>query len=219
MPSSRPLGCNNGPAPLLVGLTGGIGSGKSTVAALLAQHGAAVIDADAISRQLTAAGGSAMAAIARHFGADFITAEGALDRDRMRALAYTDPLAKQQLEAIIHPLVGEETWRQARTAVAAGHPCLVFDVPLLVESTRWRQQVDHVLVVDCLPQTQIRRVVARNALAPAAVEAIMAAQSSRLSRLKAADSVIFNDDLTLEDLSLEVAALAPRFKLSLRLKP
>lgn len=202
-----------------VGLTGGIGSGKSTVAALLAQRGAAVIDADAIARQLTASGGAAMVAIARRFGAEFITAEGALDRDRMRTLAYTDPLVKQHLEAIIHPLVAQETWCLARAAQAAGHPCLVFDVPLLVESTTWRQQVDHVLVVDCLPATQIRRVMARNALTPAAIEAIMAVQSSRSSRLKAADSVIFNNGLTLGDLSLEVAALAPRFKLSLHLKP
>lgn len=205
-------------APFHVGLTGGIGSGKSTVAALLARHGAAVIDADAIARQLTASGGAAMAAIARQFGDDFITFEGALDRDRMRALAFTEPNAKQQLEAIVHPLVAEETWRQASAARAAGHPCLVFDIPLLVESATWRQKVDHVLVVDCLPETQISRVVARSALATAAVEAIMAHQSSRLRRLKAADSVIFNDGLTLGDLSLEVAALAPRFKLSLRLK-
>jgi len=202
-------------APFYVGLTGGIGSGKSTVAALLAQHGAFVIDADAIARQLTAPGGAAMAAIVQCFGADFITAEGALDRDRMRALAYTDRSAKQQLEAIIHPLVAEETWHQASAAQVAGHPCLVFDVPLLVESATWRQKVDHVLVVDCLPETQIVRVMARNTLEPAAVEAIMAHQSSRQSRLKAADSVIFNDGLTLHDLSLEVAALAPRLQLSL----
>ncbi|OIP18899.1 MAG: dephospho-CoA kinase [Comamonadaceae bacterium CG_4_9_14_3_um_filter_60_33] len=199
-----------------VGLTGGIGSGKSTVAALLAGHGAAVIDADAIARQLTAPGGAAMAAIGQRFGADFITAEGALNRDRMRDLAFTQPAARQQLEAIIHPLVTEETWRQAQVAQAAGHPCLVFDVPLLVESATWRQKVDHVLVVDCLADTQIARVMARNAMPRAAVEAIMANQSSRLRRLKAADSVIFNEGMTLEDLRLAVAALAPRFKLSLR---
>jgi len=199
-----------------VGLTGGVGSGKSTVAALLAGHGAAVIDADAIARQLTAPGGAAMAAIGQRFGADFITAEGALNRDRMRDLAFTQPAARQQLEAIIHPLVTEETWRQAQVAQAAGHPCLVFDVPLLVESATWRQKVDHVLVVDCLADTQIARVMARNAMPRAAVEAIMANQSSRLRRLKAADSVIFNEGMTLEDLRLAVAALAPRFKLSLR---
>jgi len=198
-----------------VGLTGGIGSGKSTVAALLAGHGAAVIDADAIARQLTASGGAAIETIAEQFGAHFITAQGALDRDRMRELAFADPAAKRQLEAIIHPLVGQETWRQASAARAAGHACLVFDVPLLVESATWRQKVDHVLVVDCLAETQIARVMARNALSRAAVKAIMANQSQRLRRLQAADSVIFNDSLSLADLRLEVAALAPRFRLSL----
>jgi dephospho-CoA kinase len=196
-------------------LTGGIGSGKSTVAALLARLGAAVIDADAIARQLTAPDGLAMPAIAQQFGPDFVTPEGALNRDRMRALAFTDPGAKKNLEAIIHPLVAEETARQTGAAEQAGHPCLVFDVPLLVESARWRQKVDHVLVVDCLPETQITRVMARNGLTRAAVEAIIAAQSQRLRRLQAADSVIFNDGLTLQGLSAEVAMLAPRFKLSL----
>jgi dephospho-CoA kinase len=196
-------------------LTGGIGSGKSTVAALLARLGAAVIDADAIARQLTAPDGLAMPAIAQQFGPDFVTPEGALNRDRMRALAFTDPGAKKNLEAIIHPLVAEETARQTGAAEQAGHPCLVFDVPLLVESARWRQKVDHVLVVDCLPETQITRVMARNGLTRAAVEAIIAAQSQRLRRLQAADSVIFNDGLTLQGLSTEVAMLAPRFKLSL----
>lgn len=201
-----------------VGLTGGIGSGKSTVAALLAQHGAAVIDADAIARQVTAPAGAAIAAIANRFGADFITAEGAMNRDRMRALAFADSHAKQQLEAIIHPLVGAETWRRAQVAQAAGHACVVFDVPLLVESASWRQKVDHVLVVDCLVETQILRVMARNAMSRATVESIIAQQSSRHRRLKAADSVIFNDTLTLEGLGLEVAALAPRLRLSSQLK-
>ena len=202
-------------APFQLGLTGGIGSGKSTVATLLAQLGAAIIDADAIARQFTTPGGLAMPAIAQQFGPEFVTTQGALDRDRMRALAFSDPDAKHKLEAIIHPLVAEETTRQARAAQARGHPCLVFDVPLLVESARWRKRVDHVLVVDCLTETQIMRVMARNGLTRSAVEAIIAAQSSRLRRLHAADSVIFNDELTLEGLSAEVAMLAPRFKLSL----
>jgi len=202
-------------APFQLGLTGGIGSGKSTVATLLAQLGAAIIDADAIARQLTTPAGLAMPAIAQQFGPEFVTTQGALDRDRMRALAFSDPDAKHKLEAIIHPLVAEETTRQARAAQARGHPCLVFDVPLLVESARWRKRVDHVLVVDCLAETQIMRVMARNGLTRSAVEAIIAAQSSRLRRLHAADSVIFNDELTLEGLSAEVAMLAPRFKLSL----
>jgi len=202
-------------APFHVGLTGGIGSGKSTVAALLAQLGAAIMDADAIARQLTVPGGLAMPVIAQRFGTDFVTAEGALDRDRMRALAFKDPCAKLNLEAIIHPLVAEETRRQAGAAEQAGYPCLVFDVPLLVESVSWRQKVGHVLVVDCLEETQIARVMARNGFKRAAVEAIIAAQSSRLRRLQAADSVIFNEGLTREGLRAEVTALAPRFKLSL----
>jgi len=188
------------------------------VAALLAQHGAAVIDADAIARQLTAPGGAAIDAIAKQFGADFITAEGAMDRDRMRALAFADSQARQKLEAIIHPLVGEETWHQANVAEAAGHPCLVFDVPLLVESATWRQKVDHVLVVDCLVETQILRVMARNAMPRATVESIIAQQSIRQRRLKAADSVIFNDALTPGDLDREVVALAQRLRLSLHPK-
>lgn len=201
-------------APFQLGLTGGIGSGKSTVAMLLAQAGAAIIDADAIARQLTAPNGLAMPAIARKFGPEFVTDQGALDRDRMRALAFSDPGAKLRLEAIVHPLVAEETARQGDAARVAGHPCLVFDVPLLVESARWRQKVDHVLVVDCLAETQITRVMARNGLTRAAVEAIISAQSTRLRRLQAADSVIFNDGVTLQGLSAEVAMLAPRFKLS-----
>lgn len=184
------------------------------MAALLAQAGAAIIDADAIARQVTAPDGLAMSAIAQQFGPEFVTAQGALDRDRMRALAFSDPGAKLRLEAIVHPLVAQETARQGDAARAACHPCLVFDVPLLVESARWRQKVDHVLVVDCLAETQINRVMARSGLTHTAVEAIIAAQSSRLRRLQAADSVIFNDGLTLQGLSTEVAALASRFKLS-----
>ena len=198
-----------------MGLTGGIGSGKSTVANLLAQLGAAVLDADAISRALTAPHGLAIDAIRQAFGADFVTPAGALDRERMRTLVFADPGAKQRLEAIIHPLVAQETSRQALAAQASGRQCLVFDVPLLVESGRWRQNVDQVLVVDCLPETQISRVMARSALSREAVLAIMASQANRVTRLHAADAVIFNDTLTLDDLAGEVRALAPAFGLSL----
>lgn len=201
--------------PFHLGLTGGIGSGKSTVAELLAKLGAAIVDADAIARSLTAPGGLAITAIAQQFGPEFIAADGAMDRDRMRTLAFSDPGAKKRLEAIIHPGVSEETRRQAEAAAAAGFRCVVFDLPLLVESSRWRQKVDHVLVVDCLAETQITRVMARNGLPRATIEAIMATQSSRQRRLQVADSVIFNDGLNLQGLSAEVAALAPRFKLSL----
>ena len=196
------------PTPALrIGLTGGIGSGKSTVAQLLAERGAAVIDADAIARSVTAPHGLAMPEIARVFGAEFIDAQGALDRDRMRAHVFANPSAKKQLEAIIHPLVAQQTQAQAQQAESAGHIALVFDVPLLVESGRWRQQVDQVLVVDCLVETQVQRVIARNGLPRETVAQIIAAQASRAQRLAAADWVIFNDQLSLTQLRAEVFAL------------
>ncbi len=196
-----------------VGLTGGIGSGKSTVAQMLTQLGAAVIDADAISRATTAAGGAAIAAIAQRLGPQFITAEGALDRTLMRERAYADPQARKLLEEIVHPLVGQESARQVQAALDAGMPCIVFDIPLLVESGRWRAQVDRVLVIDCSPQTQVERVVARSALDPDAVRAIMAAQAPRARRLAAADIVICNDGISLEQLRDKVVQAAAGFGL------
>lgn len=196
-----------------VGLTGGIGSGKSTVLAMLAQLGATPVDADAISRRTTAAGGAAIAEVARVFGADFITPEGALHRERMREHTFADPQARKQLEAIIHPLVGAESARQVRAAVAAGAKCIVFDIPLLVESGRWRGQVDRVLVVDCSEATQVARVVQRSGLAEAAVRAIIAAQASREQRLAAADAVICNEGISLEELAHEVKQVAASFGL------
>jgi dephospho-CoA kinase len=193
---------------LRVGLTGGIGSGKSTVLAMLAELGAAVIDADAISRGTTAAGGGAIAAVAQRFGADFITPEGALDRERMRAHVYADPQARKELEDIIHPLVGQESARQVEAALAAEARCIVFDIPLLVESGRWRQQLDRVLVVDCSPETQFARVVQRSGLAPEAVRAIMDAQATREQRLAAADIVICNEGLSMEQLAVQVKEVA-----------
>jgi len=199
---------------LRVGLTGGIGSGKSTVAGLLAACGAAVIDADAISRQTTTPGGAAIGLIAQQFGADFVTAEGALDRERMRQLVFSDPQAKKRLEAIVHPLVAQETGRQAAQALQSGHACIVFDVPLLVESGRWRQQVDQVLVVDCDEETQISRVMTRSGWSREMVLQVMAGQASRSQRLAAADVSINNDgDLSLPALQALVRELAQRFGL------
>lgn len=198
---------------LRIGLTGGIGSGKSTVAALLAELGAAVIDADAISRQTTAAGGAAIAAIRREFGAEFITADGALDRERMRARVFADPAARRRLETIVHPLVAAETARQTQAAIDAGRRCLVYDVPLLVESAHWRGRVDQVLVVDCETETQIERTMRRSGLARAAVEDIVAAQASRLQRLHAADAVIYNDGIPLDGLKRLAQETARRFGL------
>ncbi len=200
------------PQPLFrLGLTGGIGSGKSTVANLLAARGAAVVDADAIARAVTAPHGSAMPAIAKTFGNDFVDADGALNRDRMRDLAFSDPDAKKRLEAIVHPLVSQESQRQTEAAIQSGHRCVVFDVPLLVESGRWRQQVDRVLVVDCTRETQIARVMARNGMAREMVERIIDAQLPSGVRLAAADWVIRNDDLSLDALRVEVNALPLEF--------
>ena len=196
-----------------IGLTGGIGSGKSTVLQMLQALGAAAVDADAISRATTAAGGAAIPHIAQRFGPEFITADSALDRARMRERAYAHPEARQELEQIIHPLVGEEIARQVDAALAAGARCIVFDIPLLVETGRWRSQVDRVLVVDCEPATQVTRVVARSGLAPDEVRAIIAAQAPRALRLAAADLVICNEDLSLEALRYEVEQAAQSFGL------
>ncbi len=202
------------PAPVRLGLTGGIGSGKSTVAGLLVGLGAGLVDADAISRQLTIAGGLAMSAIAATFGSDFVDASGALARDRMRQLVHTDASARIRLEAIIHPLVGQESRRQAALLAEQACPCIVFDVPLLVESAHWRGDLDHVLVVDCTTEKQIDRVMARNQLSRAEVEKIIASQASRRLRLAAADSVIFNVGLSLDELAVELQQISARFGLS-----
>ena len=200
-------------AVLRLGLTGGIGSGKSTVAQFLVQRGAALIDADATARSVTAAGGAAIPALRAAFGDGFIDADGALDRERMRALAFTDPQAKQRLEAIVHPLVGEEIQARATAAAASGTRCLLFDIPLLVESGRWPRQLDRVLVVDCTPQTQLARVAARSALDTASIERIIAAQAPRMQRLAAADAVLFNDGITLQQLEGQVELIARHFGL------
>lgn len=200
-----------------LGLTGGIGSGKSTVSAMLAGLGAALIDADANSRAVTAAGGAAIAAIRSGFGDALLTPEGALDRVAMRKLVFQDPQAKQRLEAIVHPLVGQLGQQQLQAARAAACPVVLYDIPLLVESGRWRAQLDAVLVVDCLPETQVARVMQRSGLDEAAVRAIMAAQATRAQRLAAADTVIYNEGLSLAQLQVEVNGFAQGFGLSLPL--
>jgi len=199
---------------LRIGLTGGIGSGKSTVLQTLAALGAATIDADAISRATTAAGGAAMPAIAREFGPDFVGPDGAMNRERMRAEVFSRPEARRQLEAIVHPLVSATIREQAQQAQAEGRACLVIDIPLLVEGGRQRYSLDQVLVVDCLPATQVQRVMARSGLDEAQVRAIIAAQAPREARLAAADVVIFNQDLSLAQLEAEVRKVATGFGLS-----
>lgn len=191
-----------------IGLTGGIGSGKSTVGRLLAEHGAALMDADALAKQLTSPGGLAMAAIAAEFGPHIVTESGELDRAQMRQLVFNDNRAKARLEAIVHPLVWQEAERHAQAAMSAGHACIVFDVPLLVESPRWRSVLGRVVVVDCTVPTQIARVVARNGLPVAMIEKIIASQATRVQRLAAADVVIYNEELSLAHLAVQVTRLA-----------
>jgi dephospho-CoA kinase len=198
---------------LHLGLTGGIGSGKSTVAALLAEHGATIIDADAISRATTAIGGAAIASIREIFGAAMITNQGALDRESMRKRIFSDPSAKRRLENIIHPLVGDAINTEVQAALADGAKCIVFDIPLLVESPHWRRRLQRVLVVDCLPATQIARVRQRNALLEDQIIQIMSTQATRTNRLAAADVVLFNDGQDLGTLATQVAEMAPKFGL------
>jgi len=193
---------------LRIGLTGGIGSGKSTVAGLLALQGATIVDTDLIARQLTLPGGAAIDAIATEFGSDLIDAHGALDRARMRRIVFAEPDRKRRLEAILHPLIGTETERQSAAAAA---PAIVFDIPLLVESGRWRTKVDKVLVVDCRETTQVERVVARSTWTPEAVRAVIAQQARRPLRRACADAVIFNDGIAPERLAGLVQALWERW--------
>lgn len=196
---------------LVVGLTGGIGSGKSTVADLLAALGAEVVDTDAIAHELTGVQGAAMGQIAAAFGPSVVRDDGALDRVAMRRLVFSDPAAKNRIEAILHPLIRRESERRCRLAAAA--PYVVLVVPLLVESGAcgaYRQRVDRVLVVDCDEATQLSRVVARSGLLPAEVQAIMATQASRAERLAVADDVVFNGG-TRDDLNTQLATLHRRY--------
>jgi dephospho-CoA kinase len=187
-----------------IGLTGGIGSGKSSVATMLARRGAAIIDTDKIARQLTVAGGAAMAALQRTFGTTILLANGALDRDVMRALAFADPAARKRLEAVLHPLIDA---RALSDAAAVSGAWVVFDVPLLTESPRWRERVDRVLVVDCSARTQAERVARRVGWTRDAAERVIASQAGRATRRAIADAVIFNDSIDLDQLDDAVAVV------------
>jgi dephospho-CoA kinase len=196
------------PAPLAIGLTGGIGSGKSTVAALLVAHGATLVDTDAIAHALAAPGGAAMPVLRAEFGAEVADAHGALDRARMRALVFDDPSAKRRLEAVLHPMIGAEAQRQAGDAAArSASGVVVFDVPLLTESSAWRDRCQRILVVDCSADAQVQRVIARSGWTAEQVWRVIAAQSPRAARRAIADAVVFNDGLDRDALAAEVAAL------------
>ncbi len=197
-----------------MGLTGGIGSGKSTVGAMLVAHGAALVDADQIAREVTGPLGTAMPAIRSAFGDSYVDASGALDRARMRALVFSQPDARAQLEAIVHPLVTLHSDQAARLAAEAGATVIVFDIPLLAESGRWARRLDAVVVVDCSAATQIERVVRRSGLAPEAVQGIIDSQATRTARRAMADVVIMNDaDCTLRELEIRTRQTAALFGL------
>jgi dephospho-CoA kinase len=175
---------------LVVGLTGGIGSGKTTVADFFAGLGAAVVDTDAIAHELTSARGAAMPAIVEAFGGAVVRGDGGLDRAAMRRLCFSDPARRERLEAILHPLIRRESVARCERADRAPYVLLV--VPLLVESGAYRDRVDRILLVDCDEALQIARVMARSALSEDEVRAIMATQASRAERLAAADDVLSN---------------------------
>jgi len=194
------------PAFKRIGLTGGIGSGKSTFGSLLVDRGFACIDADAISRDLTGVNGAAVSHIQQVFGEDFIAADGSMDRSKMRALVFAQPHAKTQLQSILHPLIRAVIADKEAAFKAKGKPLVVLDIPLLVESASWSKQLDGVLVVDCSEDRQIARVMARNGWTREEVQAVMSAQASRQERLAAATWVIDNDSDDMEDLKRQALA-------------
>ncbi len=199
------LGILKGHAPF-VGLTGGIGSGKTAVSDALAKLGAGVVDTDLIAHQITAPNGIAIPLIEKQFGPAFIDPSGALDRGKMRNLVFADPEARKSLETITHPLIREVTIRQAKQLLEANAPYLLFVVPLLIESGNWRSLLDYLVVVDCPEEAQIARVMQRSKLSREEVERILKAQATREERLACADAVIENQG-TLDTLQAEVLRL------------
>jgi dephospho-CoA kinase len=196
---------------LSLGLTGGIGSGKSTVAQLLVQAGAFLVDTDAIAHQLAQPGGLAIAPITAQFGAEAIDARGALNRERMRQIVFADAQAKLRLEAILHPLIGQAAQEQA---ALAGGRTVVYDVPLLGASSRWRTSVQRVLVVDCSAATQAARVAQRLGWTHEAAQRVIAQQMPRAERRALADAVIFNDAISVAMLAEQLAALLVHWPLA-----
>ena len=195
---------------LLVGLTGGIGSGKTTVSDLLTQLGAGVIDTDLIAHQITGPGGSAIPLIQKEFGPDYIDASGALNRAKMRTLVFENPKFRGLLEQITHPLIQQKTIQQALELAKNGAPYLVFVVPILIESRTWQNLIDYLIAVDCPVETQIERVMHRNNLSRADVWKIIKAQVSRHDRNAQANTVIENTG-DLDSLKIHVEDLNEKF--------
>jgi len=190
-----------------IGLTGGIGSGKSTLGQMLQERGYPLINADEISHALTAAQGAAIEPIRERFGPAFIAADGALDRARMRQLVFNDAAAKQRLQAVLHPLILAGIQSAEASIKDKGNSLVVIDIPLLVESAHWRAVLQQVIVVDCEEETQVARVMQRNKLSAAEVRQIMANQVSRERRLAAADMVVFNNSDQLADLQQQAQTM------------
>ena len=190
-----------------IGITGGIGSGKSTVTQMWVRCGAHAIDADQLSRDLTRSGGAAIPLIRQAFGPSSIASDGAMDRAHMRERVFSDPHVKAQLEAILHPMIRDASERLSQAARLSGARVLVHDIPLLGESGRQGRHLDRVLVVACSPETQVSRVMARSGMSRDEVLRIMQAQASRQARLAAADWVIVNEGIDLAQLEREVQAL------------
>ena len=195
---------------LIVGVTGGIGSGKSTVAELLAERGATVVDTDVIAHELTGANGPAMPTIVAAFGASVLRADGGLDRAAMRRLVFADRSARTRLESILHPMIRSGSDARCAAAVAANAPYVLLVVPLLVETGGYRERVSRVLVVDCSEETQVSRVMARSRLSADEVRAIISTQAPRAVRLAAADDVVLNED-GLEALHAQLDELHTRY--------
>lgn len=201
--------------PFVIGLTGGIGSGKSTVAELFVARGAALVDTDVIAHELTGPQGAAMAEIAAAFGPVVVRADGSLDRAAMRRLAFSDPTTKARLEAILHPLIRDHS--EARCAAPTDAPYVLLAVPLLVESGRYRKHTDRVLVVDCEETIQVARVMARSGLTEAEVKAIMATQASRSKRREIADDLVLNS-AGMDELAPQVDSLHGLYRVLARAK-
>lgn len=194
-----------------IGLTGGIGSGKSTVGQFLTQLGYPLIDSDAISRSLTGPNGGAIDRIGQEFGAPFITHVNSLDRNAMRELVFKDPNAKSTLENILHPMILKQIGIALIDAESQGIQTIVLDIPLLAESGRWLKILDRVLVIDCQVETQIQRVIQRSQLSRETAQSIIAAQASRLQRLAVGDWVIYNEGLSLNQLQAQVDTMSLTF--------
>ena len=197
-----------------LGLTGGIGCGKSTVAKILQDQGATLIDADEISRALTAPTGLALPMISKVFGKSFLDPSMGLNRVKMRDFVFNDLEAKKKLESIIHPLIANEIAFLTRRAESESKLFIVYDIPLLLESPKWRTMVDFVLVIDCLIETQIARVTTRSLLSRQEVEKIVNAQATHAERREIADAAIYNEGLTLSELFNSVTNLINKFRIS-----